>query len=155
MQASAGLGSWAQAGPGASYVACLAVKCAERQSEKAGELFLRALRAAAQRPSHPLAHPEALSALAEEVAAQAPAVFNAASFGYDMAANAGEAALQEDLRQAHVHRIDSPPTIVLFRGTEPGRMIRGCWPYEALLQALAHLAPDLFYVPSLVDGGAG
>ena len=41
------------------------------------------------------------------------------------------------------------------RGSEPGLMIVGYRSYKVLLQALTQLAPDVFYMPSLVDGAAG
>ncbi|MBH8557399.1 DsbA family protein [Hymenobacter negativus] len=143
--------------PASSYPACLAVKCAERQSAQAGELYLRAVRAAVTRQGHHAACPATLAAVAAALAAQFPAVFDAAVFRQDMAANAGEAALLEDAQQAHRHHIRCWPSLVVVRrGPGPGAVLTGgSQPYEALLQALAALAPDVFYEPSLVDGGAG
>ncbi|MDB5270754.1 MAG: DsbA family protein [Hymenobacter sp.] len=139
----------------ASYPACLAVKCAERQGAPAGELFLHAVAAAAGRPGRNVARPEVLAAVADELATQVPAVFDAATFQRDLAANAGATAFREDVQQAHQHQINRLPAIVVLRGSGPGAVLAGGLPYEALLQALAALAPDVFYVPSLVDGGAG
>ena len=139
-------------------LASLAVKCAERQGAQAGELFLRAVRAATGCPGRSAASWEELAAVAAGLAAQVPAVFDAAVFCRDIAANAGATALADDLAQAHRHAISTYPALVVVRGPErdPGLSpIVGYRPYEALLHALSHMAPDLFYVPSLVDGGAG
>ena len=141
-------------GPAASYPACLAVKCAGQQGEPAEALYLLAVRTAA-RQGRDLTQAPVLTAVAEELAAQAPAVFDAAVFGRDMAAHAGAAALLDDAQQARHHHISAYPAIVVLRDTGPSKVLVGYRPYEALLQALAQLAPDLFYVPSLVDGGAG
>lgn len=141
-------------GPATSYPACLAVKCAGRQGEEVGALYLLAVRTAAQQ-GRDLTQPAGLLAVAGELAAQAPTVFDAAVFGRDMAAHAGAAALLDDARQARQHGIGVYPAIVVVRDNGAGKVLAGHWSYDALLQALAQLAPDLFYVPTLVDGGAG
>ena len=139
----------------ASLPACLAVKCAERQSDHASELYLRAVREAGLHQRRNIARPEVLAAVANELAAQVPTVFDAATFHRDMAANAGAAAFCEDLQQARSHQISQFPAIMMQRGPEPSRLAVRCQPYEALLHELTRLAPDLFYVASLVEGGAG
>ncbi|GAB3845337.1 hypothetical protein GCM10028822_03640 [Hymenobacter terrigena] len=52
----------------ASYPACLAVKCAERQGAQAGERYLHAVADAAGRPGRNVARPEVLAAVADELA---------------------------------------------------------------------------------------
>jgi putative protein-disulfide isomerase len=146
---------WLHDPPASSYPACLAVKCAERQGAHAGELYLQAVRQAVMLHGRNVAKPDVLVALAEELAAQVPGMFDAAIFRHDMATDAGAAAFREDLQQVRSHHISMFPTIKMQRGTEPGVLLMGYQPYEALLQALARQAPDLFSVASLVDGGAG
>jgi len=138
-----------------SYAAGVAVKCAERQGALAGERYRQALRAAARHHGRHAARPEMLAALAQALAVQLPTGFEAATFYQDMAAGAGAAAVRDDLRQAHAHHIHCFPAIHMQRGAGPGHMLAGYQSYEVLLQALAHIAPDLFWVPSLVEGGAG
>lgn len=147
----------------ASYLACLAVKCAERQGPQAGHLYLCALREATLAQGRDIARPEELVAVAEEVAAQVPglakqlpAAFDATTFRQDLAAKAGAPALGEDVRQARLHCLPPGPTLVLRRARQPDQavVIRN-QPYEVLLHDLAQAAPDLFYVACLVEGGAG
>jgi predicted DsbA family dithiol-disulfide isomerase len=156
------LGGWLLDQP-ASQLACLAVKCAERQGKQAGHLYLRALREAALTQGCAIARPEELAAVADALAAQVPglakqlpAVFNATTFRQDLAAQAGAPALSEDVRQASLHHVQGVPTLVLRRAHQPDHAVT--WsgqPYEVLLHELAQVAPDLFYVACLVEGGAG
>jgi putative protein-disulfide isomerase len=144
----------------ASYLACLAVKCAERQSQQAGHLYLCALREAALAQARDISRPDELVAVADELAAQVPglakqlpAVFDATAFRHDLAAKAGAPALCEDMQQPYLQQA---PTLVVRRAQQPAEAvaIRG-QPYEVLLHELAQVAPDLFYVAHLVEGGAG
>jgi putative protein-disulfide isomerase len=147
----------------ASPLACFAVKCAERQGQQAGHLYLCALREAALAQGCALARLEELAAVADALAAQVPglakqlpAVFDAATFRQDLAAQAGAPALEEDVRQAHLHGVQRAPTLVLRRTQQPAQpVVLHDQPYDVLLHELAQVAPDLFYVAYLVEGGAG
>jgi putative protein-disulfide isomerase len=146
-----------------SYLACLAVKCAERQSQQAGNLYLCALREAALAQGRDITRPESLVAVAEELAAQVPGlrghlppVFDAVVFRQDLTSQAGAHALQEDMRQARCLRLQQLPVLVLRRVGQPHQaLVLSDQPYEVLLHELARMVPDLFYVPSLMEGGAG
>jgi putative protein-disulfide isomerase len=146
-----------------SYLACLAVKCAELQSPQAGHLYLCALRESALVQGRDITQIGELVAVADEVAArvpglakQLPAVFDAPTFRQDLAAKAGTPSFYEDRQRAHSLRLQRVPTFVLRRAQQPDRLVViDDQPYEVLLHELAQAAPDLFYVASLVDGGAG
>lgn len=149
--------------PASSYLACLAVKCAAYQSQQAGELYLGALREAALGYGRDIARPEVLVAVADELAAQVPglaerlrAVFDGATRCQNLTAKAGAEALRKDRCQAGGLRLRQVPTLVLRRSQQPDQVVvLSDQPYEALLHELAQAAPDHFYVPSLVEGGAG
>ena len=134
---------WLRDPPASSYPACLAVKCAELQSAQAGDVYLHAVRAAALRDSRNIARPEVLAAVADELAAQVPEVFDAAAFHQTMADQAGVAAFREDLQHARYHQIGRFPTLTIQRGAGPGVLIVGYRPYEVLVQALRQVAPEL------------
>lgn len=157
------LGQVAETPAPSSYLACLAVKCAECQSQQAGNLYLCALREAALTQRRAITQPEVLLAVADELAAQVlglsgqlPPIFDAVGFRQDLTTQAGTRALQDDMQQARCLRIQQLPVLVLCRAGRPHQVVvPSDQPYEVLLHELARAAPDLFYVPSLVDGGAG
>jgi putative protein-disulfide isomerase len=146
-----------------SHLACLAVKCAERQSQQAANLYLCALREAALAQGRDTTRPEVLVAVADELAAQVPGlrgqlppVFDAVVFRQDLTSQAGAHALQEDMQQARCLRLQQLPVLVLCRAGQPHQaLVLSDQPYEVLLHELARMVPDLFYVPSLMEGGAG
>jgi putative protein-disulfide isomerase len=139
------------------------VKCAERQSQQAGNLYLCALREAALAQGRDITRPEVVVAVADELAAQVPGlsgqlppVFDAVVFRQDLASQAGAYALQEDLQQARCLRIQQFPVLVLRRAGQPHQALAlSDQPYEVFLHELARTFPDLFYVPGLLEGGAG
>jgi putative protein-disulfide isomerase len=149
--------------PTSSYLTCLAVKCAERQSQQAGNLYLCALREATLGQGYATAQPEVLVAVADALAAQVPGlsgqlppVFDAVVFCQDLASQAGAHALQEDLQQARCLRLQQFPVLVLRRVGQPYQALAlSDQPYEVFLLELVRTFPDLFYVPSLMEGGAG
>jgi putative protein-disulfide isomerase len=152
--------------PASSALACLAVQCAEQQSPQAADWYLSALREAALLHRRDIARPEVLVAVAQELAArtnepiaylpglagQPAAAFDALAFHQAFAAQASAG-----LPSVHVPPARrTQPSLGLRQAGRPEQtlVITG-QPYEALLHELAQAAPDLFYVASLVEGGAG
>jgi len=149
--------------PRSSRLACLAVKCAEQQGPQAGDLYLRALRTAALRDGRDLARPDVLLDIASELAAQLPglakqlpSVFDATIFRQGFLHVAATCAPANEACAGNSFSVRCIPGLVLRRAGWPDQVITvNNQPYEALLQALAQAAPDLFYVASLEEGGAG
>jgi predicted DsbA family dithiol-disulfide isomerase len=149
--------------PRSSRLACLAVRCAEQQSPQAGDLYLRALRAAALCDGRDLAQPDVLLDISSELAAQLPglpkqlpSVFNATIFQQHFLRVAATHAPAHEACAGSSFAAQGIPGLVLRRAGWPDQIITvNNQPYEVLLHALAQAAPDLFYVASLEEGGAG
>ena len=134
---------WAEDPPSSSYPACLAVKAAELQSAAAAERLLRRLREAVMVERRNVARGEVILAVADELAAEEPARFDAARFRRDFDAPAALDALREDVKELRYLGIGRFPSLTLRRAGGPGIIIVGYRPYDALLAALARVAPDL------------
>ncbi len=149
--------------PMSSQLACLAVRCAEQQSPQAGDLYLQAARVAALRDGRNLAQPEVLIAIASELAAQMPGlagqlppVLDVAAFRQSFLQAANACTFKKEEPIACNHSLQYLPSLVLRRAGWPNQAVAlTSQPYEVLLHALAQAAPDLFYVASLEEGGAG
>ena len=134
---------WVEAPPASSYPACLAVKAAELQSPVAAERLLRRLREAVMAERRNVARPEVILAVAGELAADQADRFDAERFRRDLAGRAALDALREDIKELRYLGIGRFPTLTLRRADGPGIIIVGYRPYDALLAALARVAPDL------------
>ena len=134
---------WVEDPPASSYPACLAVKAAELQSADAADLYLRRLREAVMTQRCNIARREVLVELAEELAAAAPDRLDAERLGRDLDGQAARDALREDIKEARYRGIGRFPTLTLRPPGGTGILLVGYRPYEALLCALARIAPDL------------
>lgn len=146
-----------------SYVACLAVQCAGLQSAQAGDLYLQAVRVAALQEGQDIAQPQVLASIAEQVAAQVPGLagqlpptFNAAAFHQAFAAQVQVPSFANQSPQAAASHWARVPSLVLRRAGQSDYTIPlHDQPYETFLLEVAKCAPDIFYVASLEEGGAG
>ena len=135
---------WVEDPPSSSYLPCVAVKAAERQSPRAAEVYLRRLREAVMCRRRNVARREVLLSIADELAADRPAAFDAAAFARDLDAPRAVELFREDLKHAGYRSIGRFPTLTLRRpGAGNGIIVVGYRPYPALLQALAQVAPEL------------
>jgi predicted DsbA family dithiol-disulfide isomerase len=134
---------WMEDPPASSYPACLAVKAAELQSAEAADLYLRRLRAAVMTQRRNIARREVLLELADEVAAAAPDRLDADRLRRDLDGPAAREALREDIKEARYRGIGRFPTLTLCLPGGTGIVLVGYRPYEALLSALAGIAPEL------------
>lgn len=136
--------------PDSSYPACLAVKAAERQGMEVAERYLRRLREAALLECRNIARQDVLFTLAQETAEQSSRhPFDPERFRADFAAPEVVEAFRQDLRDAAYSDIGRFPTLILHRRGASSIMLVGYRPYEALLAALKHLAPDLLPGPEM------
>jgi predicted DsbA family dithiol-disulfide isomerase len=134
---------WLEDPPSSSYPACLAVKAAELQSAAAGESLLRRLREAVMVERRNVARGEVILAVAEELASADPSRFNLDRFRRDLEGRATLDALREDIKELRYRGIGRFPALTLRCPGGPGVVIVGYRPYDALLAALARVAPDL------------
>jgi predicted DsbA family dithiol-disulfide isomerase len=136
-------GIWVEDPPASSYPACLAVKAAELQSADAADLYLRRLREAVMTQRRNIARREVLVELADEVAAAAPDRMDAHRLRRDLDGQAAREALREDIKEVRYRGIGRFPTLTLRNPSGTGIVLVGYRPYEALLSALAGIAPEL------------
>ena len=134
---------WHNNPPESSYPACLAIKCAALQSPDAAELYLRKTREAVMISGRNIGKQEALIEIGEALGKEAPDIFDAKRFVSDLRQNAGLEGFREDMQKALVHKITRFPTLTISKGNEPGIMIVGYRPYEALVTALEQVAPGI------------
>lgn len=134
---------WHNNPPESSYPACLAVKCAARQSPDAAELYLRKTREAVMINGRNIGKQEILIEIGNVLGKEAPEIFDAKRFISDLRQNAGLEGFREDMQKALYHKISRFPTLTISKGNEPGVMIVGYRPYDALVTALEQVAPGI------------
>ena len=128
--------------PHSSFPACIAVKCAALQSTEAEESYLRLLREAVMLKGKNIARQEVLMAVARDLEKQDPSVFNSDQFEKDLNAGTGHQAFREDIKEVRYNNIVRFPTLTISRQGK-GIVIVGFRPYEALLEAIRVMIPDL------------
>lgn len=103
---------WMKDAPASSYPACIAVKCAQLQSELAGEVMLQLLRDAAMANGKNIAKPDVILETAEKATSIASS-FDVARFVRDYNGGAGSNAFKEDLQECQYHRINRFPSLLV------------------------------------------
>lgn len=131
---------WHEDPPESSLPACLAVKAAALQGPRAEEAMLRRLREAAMLERRNVGRAGVL----EELAGELGGILDAQAWVEDFHGPTAADALREDLRETRYRGFGRFPTVVLRRaGARRGLLLVGYRPYEALRDALAHVAPEL------------
>lgn len=129
---------WIKDPPASSYPACVAVKCAEKQSAKTGELYLRALREALMLDGQNIAKKEVLLQVAETLKSN----INIQQFEQDLLSGAAIQAFKKDIAEVNYRNITRFPTLTISY-QQKGVMFTGYRPYQALLEAFAKIAPHI------------
>ena len=75
---------WVHNPPSSSYLACIAVKTAEKQSADAGEKYLRLVREAVMINGQDISSLSILSEVAESMAASEPGIIDPSTFKKDL-----------------------------------------------------------------------
>ncbi|HEU4753359.1 MAG TPA: DsbA family protein [Armatimonadota bacterium] len=127
---------WLEDPPTSSYPACIAVKAAERQGQLAGDACLRRLREAVMLERRNIARREVLLELAEELRG----ALDPERFLLDLDAEETLEAFRSDLRETRYREIGRFPTLIVRRPGGRAALLVGYRPYEALAEALEHLA---------------
>lgn len=134
---------WVEDPPASSYPSCIAVKAAELQSLAAGDLYLRRVREALMAQGRNVARRQVLLDVAAELAGERPDAFSLARFEHDLEGAAAREAFQSDLDAARDAGVERFPTLVLrAHGGEVLRVV-GYRPYDALLEVVGRVAPNL------------
>lgn len=136
---------WVDDAPASSYPASLAVKAAGLQGARAAEAYLRRVREAVMLQRRNVARQTVLMELADEVENDAARDFawDADRFRADLAGPEARALFREDVQDARYREIGRFPTLVLRPARGRAILLTGSRPYEALLRAVAHVAPTL------------
>lgn len=117
--------------PSSSYPACIAVKTAGLQSDKAAEQYLFEMRRCMMEEALNISRAEILLSIAETVPGM-----DAKRFARDWNAGLGKQPFREDLKKARFHGIGRFPSLTFLDGAGKGSMIVGYRPFEVLEQAL-------------------
>jgi protein-disulfide isomerase-like protein with CxxC motif len=127
---------WVTDPPASSYPACIAVKCAQLQSEDFVEAFLHLLRNAVMREGKNIAKIGVVldtARLFHERFSQ----FDLLRFTDDLMGEAGNEAFRKDLLEAKYLGIKLFPTLVIKRSDRPAVMLTGYQTYESLKSGIA------------------
>ena len=138
---------WVEDPPRSSYPACLAYKTARLQGELAGELYLRKAREAVMTRAMNISKKEILLQLADELAADS-SCFIFSSFRKDFLGGEALDSFREDLKKVKIKSIFRYPTLVL-RTEAMGLIMTGYRPYQALLDAVRHITPEINPIPGI------
>jgi putative protein-disulfide isomerase len=123
---------WHEDPPSSSYPACIAVKTAGLQSDRAEKLFLNAVRSACMNDGLNIAKQSVLISLAENLKDDH---FDPTRFKEDWSKQKGLEPFRADLQKARFHSIGRFPTLTLQNRKNEGIIIVGYRPFEVLEQA--------------------
>jgi putative protein-disulfide isomerase len=104
---------------------------------------LRRLREAVMIGRRNIARRDVILAVADELASEEPKVLDAERLRHDLEDRAALDALREDIKELRYLEIGRFPALTLRRPGGAGVIIVGYRPYDALLAALARVAPEL------------
>ena len=128
---------WVEDPPASSYPACIAVKCAELQSQEAGAQYLRMAREAVMLQGKNIAKQNVLKDIAKELSINHPALLDLDKFLSDLiGSDNGIEAFRKDLNEVQGKNITRFPTLIMRSLNKPSIMITGYRPYPVLLDAM-------------------
>ena len=127
---------WIENPPASSYPACIAVKCAELQSQPAGAIYLRMVREAVMLYGKNIAQQDVLADVSKNLSEKFPGLLNTDQFIHDLAgSNNGIEAFRKDLNEVQSKNITRYPTLILRSANKPSIIITGYRPYSVLVNA--------------------
>jgi len=133
---------WIKNPPASSYLACIAVKCAELQSIAIGEQYLRLLREAVMLRSENISVQSVLIQLAETLAQTAPN-FNVQQFSENLKNEEGRNAFRKDLQEVQSRNINRFPTLIFSSAHHASLLMTGYRPYTALVDIVKQMIPGI------------
>jgi putative protein-disulfide isomerase len=135
---------WVEDPPTSSYPACIAVKCAELQSAKAGVKYLRMAREAVMLHGKNIARQDVLTTIAKNLTNKYPGLLDLEKFQQDLTGNDnGINAFRIDLNEVQGRNITRFPTLIMRSANKPSIMLTGYRPYPVLLDAIKQVAPAI------------
>lgn len=133
---------WKEDPPASSFPACIAVKCAARQSHDAEEKYLRLLREAVMLAGKNISRHNVLTDVAGALEKHAASGFSKSRFESDLLNGAGHQAFRDDLKEIRYNNVIRFPTMTISKNGK-GVVIVGFRPYDSLLNALKAVSPDI------------
>jgi len=134
---------WTEDQPSSSWPACILFKAAELQSSLAAELILRRLREAVMTKRRNVARHEVLCELIDACAEAYPDVIDPDRLRRDMAGEVARAHFMDDVKDARFRQIGRFPALVIRRPRSVGTLIIGWRPFDALLETVRRVVPEL------------
>jgi predicted DsbA family dithiol-disulfide isomerase len=132
---------WVEDPPASSYPACIAVKCAELQSQIAGVKYLRMVREAVMLQGKNIARQDVLTGIAQHLANNYRDLIDMDKFLYDLTgSDNGIEAFRKDLNEVQSRNITRFPTLIMRSIDKPAIMITGYRPYRVLIDAIKQVA---------------
>ena len=133
---------WVEDAPASSYPACIAVKCAELQSQQAGVKYLRMVREAVMLQGKNIARQDVLTDVARELSNNYPGLLDIDRFLHDLTgSDNGIEAFRIDLNEVQSRNISRFPTLIMRSLNKPAIMMTGYRPYDILIDAMKQVAP--------------
>jgi putative protein-disulfide isomerase len=124
---------WIDDPPASSYLACIAVKCAEMQSIDIGDAYLLKLRENLMLNGINISRQSALFDVTQNISG-----LNLKKFEKDIKGNAGTDAFDIDLQNVLKHGIDRFPTFI-FKKHNKGVLLIGYNSYDALKEPITKI----------------
>jgi len=124
---------WFTDPPASSYPACIAVKCAGMQSEKAEELYLFKVREAVMVHGKNIAKREVLIEIATALSYEYPGLLDVSLFDQELTSDKVINAFRKDMQEADYRGVLRYPTLLVSTpGKKEHLMLTGNRPYNAL-----------------------
>ena len=131
---------WFTDPPASSYPACAAVKCAALQSELAEELYLYKVREAVMTREMNIAKREVLITLANELAVEHPATFDAVLFEQQLNDERIIIAFKSDLQETQYRGITRFPALLIgSTDKKENVLLTGNRPYSTVMDCIQQL----------------
>ena len=117
-------------------------------------MYLRRVREAIMLYGKDISDMEVLLDVARELSEESASQLNFAEFERELQGEKARHAFEEDLKQVRYHRITRYPALTINKPGQPGLLIVGYRPYEALVSTLKKVAPELEPTQQLKDAEA-
>ena len=145
---------WVNDPPASSYLACIAVKCAQLQSPELGDKYLRLLREAVMLHDKNIATQNVLVQLAEQLSEKSAHEFDMKLFQEDLVNDRGLEAFRQDLNEVQSRGIHRCPTFIFRRAAHTPLLLTGYRPYATLLEVMKQLLPEVELSQQPIDDEA-
>ena len=139
---------WIKDPPASSYLACIAFKCVQFQSEEHAAMYLNSMRQACMIHGINISRLDILIQLAEEFQKEIFPAFDLRQFKRDMQSGKGRDAFREDMHEIKVRDIHRMPTFLVQKENARSLLISGYQSYEQMEERFI----QLFDLPKKVCG---